>query len=121
MAKKTRNEARLHRHQRVRKKISGTADRPRLCVFRSHSQIYAQIIDDKKGVTLAAASSLDSKIRDAKGKKTKTEKAAEVGKLLADRAKSANINQVVFDRGGYQFIGRVKTLADSARKAGLDF
>ena len=121
MANKSRNKARLHRHQRVRKKISGTAERPRLCVFRSHTQIYAQLIDDDKGVTLAAASSLDANIKDTKGKKTNSEEAADVGKLLAERAKTAKIKLVVFDRGGYQFIGRVKALADSAREAGLDF
>ena len=121
MAKKTRNKARLHRHMRVRKKISGTAEKPRLCVFRSHAQIYAQVIDDDSGVTLAAASSLDADIKDASGKKTKSEKAADVGKLVAERAKTAKIKQVVFDRGGYQFIGRVKALAESAREAGLDF
>jgi large subunit ribosomal protein L18 len=121
MASKTRNEARLHRHRRVRKKISGTSERPRLCVFRSHAEIYAQLIDDLKGVTLASASSLDTEIRDIKDKKTKTEKAAEVGKLLADRAKNVKVKRVVFDRGGYQFMGRVKALAESARKEGLEF
>jgi len=121
MANKSRNKARLHRHQRVRKKISGTAERPRLCVFRSNTQIYAQLIDDDKGVTLAAASSLDAKLKDAKGDKTKSEKAADVGKLLAERAINVKIKQVVFDRGGYQFKGRVKVLADSAREAGLSF
>lgn len=121
MAKKSRNQARLHRHQRVRKKVSGTTERPRLCVFRSLSEIYAQIIDDDRGITLVSASSLDSEIKGIQDKKSKTELAAAVGKLLADRAKSAKITQVVFDRGGYQFIGRVKALADSAREAGLDF
>jgi len=100
----------------IRHRLSGTAERPRLSVFRSNSQIYAQIIDDNKGVTLAAASSL--KIKD---KMTKTEQAAAVGKLIADAAQAAGVQGVVFDRNGYLYHGRVKQLADAAREAGLKF
>lgn len=121
MAKVSRNEARLHRHQRVRKKISGVASRPRLCVFRSLNDIYAQIIDDEKGITLVASSSIDHEIRKQVEEMNKTDQAKAVGKHLAERAKEKNINEVVFDRGGYQYIGRVKALADAAREAGLKF
>jgi len=121
MGKKSRNEARLHRHRRVRKKISGTADRPRLSVFRSLTQISAQIIDDDKGVTLTAASSIDKELRKKVAKMSKTEQAVEVGKLLAQRAKDKKVKEVVFDRGGYRYIGRVKALADAAREEGLVF
>lgn len=121
MAKKSRNQARLRRHLRVRKNISGTAERPRLCVFRSLSEVYAQVIDDSAGNTLVSSSSIEPEIRKKTSKANKTEQAAEVGKLLAERAKEKNIKTVVFDRGGYQFIGRVKALADAAREAGLDF
>ncbi len=121
MAKKSRNQARIKRHKRVRKNITGTAERPRLCVYRSISEIYAQLIDDTAGRTLVASSSIDPDIRERTSKAQKTEQAAEVGKLLAKRAKEKKIKTVVFDRGGYQFIGRVKALADAAREAGLDF
>ncbi len=100
----------------VRTKVSGTAERPRLTVFRSNSQIYAQVIDDTKGVTLASASSLG-----IKDKMTKSEKAAVVGKAVAEAAKKAGISQVVFDRNGYLYHGRVQSLADAAREAGLQF
>ena len=100
----------------IRTKISGTAEKPRLSVFRSNTQIYAQIIDDVKGVTLAAASSLGSK-----DKMTKTEQAAVVGKLIAKNALEAGIKEVVFDRNGYLYHGRVKQLADAAREGGLKF
>ena len=100
----------------IRTKISGTAEQPRLTVFRSNCQIYAQVIDDKQGKTLASASSLA-----IKDKMTKTEKAAEVGKLIAEAAKKAGVEQVVFDRNGYLYHGRVQTLADAAREAGLKF
>ena len=100
----------------IRTKISGTAEKPRLSVFRSNTQIYAQIIDDVKGVTLAAASSLGSK-----DKITKTEQAAVVGKLIAKNALEAGIKEVVFDRNGYLYHGRVKQLADAAREGGLKF
>jgi len=100
MAKKTRNKARLHRHKRVRKNVYGTADRPRLNVFRSLTQISAQIIDDDKGATLVASSSIDHDIRKKISKLSKTEQATEVGKLLAQRAKEKKVKEVVFDRGG---------------------
>ena len=98
----------------IRKKISGPSERPRLAVFRSNKQIYAQVIDDITGNTLASASSVDSK-------GTKTEQASAVGKLIADNAKEAGVDTVVFDRGGFLYHGRVKALADSAREAGLKF
>lgn len=100
----------------VRTKVSGTAERPRLTVFRSNSQIYAQVIDDIKGVTLANASSLG-----IKDKMTKSEKAAQVGKMIAEAAQKAGILEVVFDRNGYLYHGRVQSLADAAREAGLKF
>lgn len=121
MAKKSRNEARLKRHQRVRKNIFGTSDTPRLCVFRSLTDIYAQIIDDEKGETLVSSSSIDKELREKIMKMKKMEQAAEVGKLLGERAKSKKISTVVFDRGGYQYMGRVKALADGARESGLKF
>ena len=100
----------------IRTKVSGTVERPRLTVFRSNSQIYAQVIDDTKGVTLASASSLG-----IKDKMTKSEKAALVGKAIAEAAKKAGVNEVVFDRNGYLYHGRVQSLADAAREAGLQF
>jgi len=104
---------------RVRKIVSGTADRPRMSVFRSNSEIYAQLIDDASGVTLLAASSKAKEIAGATG--TKTEKAALVGKLIAEKAMAAGITNVVFDRNGYLYHGRVKQLADAAREGGLKF
>lgn len=121
MAKVSRSKARLHRHQRVRKNIFGVADKPRLCVYRSLNDIYAQIIDDEKGVTLVSSSSIDHELRTKVAKMTKTEQAVEVGKQIAERAKEKKISEVVFDRGGYQYMGRVKALADAAREAGLKF
>ncbi len=112
------NKARLRRHKRVRGKISGTAERPRLNVFRSSANIYAQIIDDVKGVTLCAASTLDKSFEGKGGNK---EAAKEVGKMIAKRAAEKGITTVVFDRGGYIFHGRVKELADGAREGGLNF
>jgi large subunit ribosomal protein L18 len=112
----TVRQARERRHRRVRKRIFGTADRPRLVVFRSNRGIEAQLVDDVEGKTLAAASWLQLK-KSFKGKKT--EQAAEVGKLLAQNAKKAEIDQAVFDRGGYLYHGRVKALADGAREGGL--
>ena len=109
------NAQRLKRHARVRKTVNGTEARPRLNVFRSNKNIFAQIIDDTKGVTLASASSL--KLENGGN----IEGAKEVGKLIAEAAKNAGINEVVFDRGGYIFTGRVKSLADAARAAGLEF
>lgn len=104
--------------QRIRKSIKGTAQRPRLNVFRSNADIYCQLIDDVKGVTLASASSRE---KGFDGEGTKTEKASKVGKLIGERAKSQNIDSVVFDRSGYLYHGRVKALADGAREAGLKF
>jgi len=121
MANVSRNQSRLHRHQRVRKHISGVAEKPRLCVFRSLNDIYAQIIDDERGITLVSSSSIDHELRKQVEKLNKTEQAVAVGKQLAERAKAKKITQVVFDRGGYQYIGRVKALADAAREAGLKF
>ena len=121
MAKNNRTEARIHRHRRVRKYISGTESRPRLSVFRSLAEIYAQVIDDQAGITLAAASSIDTELREkAKGLK-KSEQAKLVGELVAKRAIDKGIKQVVFDRGGFRYSGRVKALADAAREAGLEF
>jgi len=113
-----RRVARDRRHTRVRKKVHGTAARPRLAVFKSNRYIYAQIIDDEGGRTLAAASSQEKSLRD---KTLNIESAAEVGKLLAERAGAADITTVVFDRGGYPFHGRVKALADAVREAGVRF
>ncbi len=113
-----RNDARLKRHKRVRSKISGTSECPRLNVFRSASNIYAQLIDDVAGVTLASASSLDKEIEGYGGNK---EAAKKVGQLIARRAAEKGISTVVFDRGGYIFHGRVKELAEGAREGGLKF
>ena len=119
MVKKTdRNAERIRRHKRVRRKISGTAECPRLCVFRSNSNIYVQVIDDVKAVTLAQASTLDKEV---KTKHSNKEAAKEVGALIAKRALEKNIKTVVFDRGGYIYHGVVKELADAAREGGLDF
>ena len=119
IAKIDRNKARLKRHLRVRKKIKGTPARPRLSVFRSSKHIYAQIIDDTKGVTLAAASSLDKELGIDNG--GNVEAARKVGELIAKRAKEKGIEAVVFDRGGYVYHGRIQALADAAREAGLQF
>jgi large subunit ribosomal protein L18 len=113
--------ARMRRHERVRSKVVGTPQRPRLNVYRSLNHIYAQIIDDSQGRTLMSISSLDSSLRDSLAKRTKTEQAAEVGKALAERAKQAGITQVVFDRGGYKYHGRIKALAEASREGGLQF
>lgn len=121
MAKKTRYEARKIRHARVRKQIAGTTERPRLNVYRSLSQIYAQVIDDQEGRTLVSASTLDKELRSELEGLTKTEQANAVGKSLAKRAKEIGIGRVVFDRGGYRYTGRVKALADGAREGGLEF
>ena len=118
MATLTKPQARARRHRRIRGKVSGTAERPRLVVFRSNRGIEAQLVDDLEGKTLAAASWLQLK-KSFKG--SKSEQAAEVGKLLAANAKKANLETVVFDRGGYLYHGRVKALADAAREGGLKF
>lgn len=121
MAIATRNQARQKRHERIRKTLSGSSERPRLCVYRSLAEIYAQIIDDDNGVTLVSASTIDAELRDKMKKLKKTEQAAEVGKALAARATAKNVSEVVFDRGGFKYSGRVKALADAAREAGLKF
>lgn len=121
MAKLNRSEARIRRHERVRKYVHGTPDRPRLAVFRSIAEIYAQVIDDEAGVTLASASSVDHELRGSLEGLNKTDQAKKVGQLVAERAKSKGVTQVVFDRGGFKYIGRVKALADAAREAGLVF
>jgi large subunit ribosomal protein L18 len=117
----SRVAARLKRKQRIRKKINGSPERPRLCIFRSARHIYAQVIDDSQGRTLAAVSTLSKEIREKLGGLKKTEAAREVGKLLAARAREKGINQVVFDRNGFLFHGRVKAVAESCREAGLSF
>lgn len=121
MARINRNEARIRRHLRVRKNIQGTPERPRLCVFRSLTNIYVQVIDDEAGTTLASASNIDKALRGKMKGKNKSEQASLVGKTIAERAKEIGITRVVFDRGGYRYIGRVKVLADAAREAGLEF
>lgn len=114
----SRSVGRDRRHRRVRRKVHGTAARPRLAVFRSNRYIYAQVIDDASGHTLAAASSQEADLR---GAPLNVDTAARVGELVATRAKEAGVSAVVFDRGGYKFHGRVKALADAARQAGLEF
>ncbi len=109
------------RHTRVRRRVRGVADRPRLVVFRSLRHMYAQVIDDAEGVTLAAASSLDSEVKARRNGGSKADVAGIVGSLIAERAAGAGINTVVFDRGGYKYHGRVKAVADAARKGGLSF
>jgi len=114
-------QARLKRHRRVRFKVSGTTERPRLCVFRSLNHIYAQVIDDTRRHTIASASSLDPEIKDQLKDKTKKAEAEIVGTLVAKRAKAQGVKELVFDRGGYQYHGRVMALAEAARKTGLKF
>lgn len=113
--------ARLRRHDRVRKKVLGTQKRPRLCVFRSLKHIYAQVLDDDAGLTIASASTLEGSIRSEAETKSKVEAARLVGTVVAERAMERGVTAVVFDRGGYKFHGRVKALADSARETGLEF
>ena len=119
--KRDRNEVRKIRHERVRKKISGTPDRPRLCVFRSNKHIYAQIIDDVAGNTLVAASTVEKDIASQLNECDKKGEAKIVGTVIAERAVKAGIKEVVFDRGGYIYTGRVAELAAGAREGGLDF
>lgn len=121
MAKNTRSAAREKRHLRVRKKVFGTPDRPRLSVFRSVSEVYAQVIDDVEGTTLVSASSIDKELRAKLDGLKKSEQATLVGKTVAERAKAKGIEAVVFDRGGFRYMGRVKALADGAREGGLKF
>ena len=117
--KVSRNEVRKARHQRVRAKVSGTSETPRLNVFRSNSNIFAQIIDDEKGITLVSASSIDKELKLENG--SNIEAAKKVGELIAKRAKKAKISKVTFDRGGYLYHGRVAALAEAARENGLEF
>lgn len=119
--KTCKNKVRIRKHKRIRAKISGTAERPRLCVFRSLSNIYAQIIDDENQTTLVSASSLDSEIKGNVAYGGNKEAASQVGKLVAKRALEKGIETVVFDRGGYIYHGRVLSLAEAAREAGLKF
>ena len=119
MTVKTKEDIRTRIRARIRRRLAGTTGRPRLAVFRSQAHIYAQVIDDGTGRTLAAASSLEPDLRSATG--TKTADAATVGRLVAERARAAGVGQVVFDRAGFRYHGRVKSLADAAREAGLDF
>jgi large subunit ribosomal protein L18 len=121
MNTKTTRLARIRRHERVRSKVTGTTDRPRLTVFRSLNNIYAQVIDDIKGVTLASASTLDAEVTSNLEGKNKKSQAELVGQAIAKRAIEKGIQTVVFDRGGYKYIGRVQALADAARKVGLKF
>jgi large subunit ribosomal protein L18 len=116
-----RREGRIRRHRRVRKKIHGTAARPRLAVFRSNKHIVAQVIDDDAGRTLVAASSVEKTARAASKRGANVESAKAIGKLVAERAKEKGIEAVVFDRGGFHYHGRIKALADAAREAGLKF
>jgi large subunit ribosomal protein L18 len=115
----TRGAARRKRHERIRLHLAGTDGRPRLAVFRSLNHIYAQVIDDTSGRTLAAASTVDKELKGTKS--TKSEEAAVVGRLIAQRAKAAGVERVVFDRAGFRYHGRIKSLADAAREAGLEF
>ncbi len=121
MAKKSRSQARIKRHERVRKDVHGTPERPRLNVFRSVAEIYAQVVDDKAGTTLASASTIDTVLRAKMAGLKKTEQARMVGQAVAERAKEKGITTVVFDRGGFRYMGRVKALAEGARQSGLEF
>ncbi|MCY4639134.1 MAG: 50S ribosomal protein L18 [Chloroflexi bacterium] len=117
-ARQTRRAARLRRHRSIRRRLAGTPQRPRLCVFRSNQHIYAQVIDDEAGRTLAAASDLEEMIR---GQGNKSERARKVGRVLAERARERGLSAVVFDRGGFSYAGRVRALAEAAREEGLVF
>ena len=119
--RRDRKELRRKRHLRVRSKIKGTPERPRLAVYRSEKHIYAQIIDDVAGRTIVSASTVDKELREKLTKTWNQEAAREVGKLIAKRAAEKGIKRIVFDRGGFKFHGRIKSLADAAREAGLDF
>lgn len=118
VSRKDSNKARLKRHARVRAKISGTAERPRLCVYRSNANISAQVIDDDKGITLVSASTLEKGFEGNGGNK---EAAKKIGEIIAERAQAKGITEVVFDRGGYLYHGRVSELANGAREGGLKF
>ena len=116
---KSKQQARSRRHHRVRRNVTGTAERPRLAVFRSNRHVVAQVIDDERGHTLAAASSLESELRG--GATSNRSTASTVGRLVAERARAAGVTKVVFDRGGFLYHGRVAAVADAAREAGLEF
>ena len=121
VSKKSRQEIRVKKHDRLRNRFSGTAERPRLSVFRSNKNMYAQVIDDAAGKTLVAASTVEKDVKAELSKTNDTEAAAYVGKLVAKRALDAGIKEVVFDRGGFLYHGKIKALADAAREAGLKF
>jgi large subunit ribosomal protein L18 len=121
MAEKSRSAARIRRHARVRKQIAGNAQRPRLNVFRSLSEIYVQVIDDQAGNTLVSASTIDHELRPQMKGLNKTDAARLVGKAIAERAKSKGLKMVIFDRGGFRYTGRVKAVAEGAREGGLEF
>jgi large subunit ribosomal protein L18 len=121
MKSNTTRIARIRRHERVRAKVEGSTERPRLCVFRSLNHIYAQVIDDTKGSTLASASTIDPEVSGNLDGKNKKSQAELIGQVIAKRAMEKGVKQVVFDRGGYKYIGRIQALADAARKAGLQF
>jgi large subunit ribosomal protein L18 len=121
MAEKNRTEARIRRHSRVRKGVKGNSQRPRLSIFRSLAEIYAQVIDDQAGQTIASASTIDQELRVKMNGLKKSEQAKLVGKTLAERAKNKGVQMVVFDRGGNKYTGRVKALAEGAREGGLEF
>jgi large subunit ribosomal protein L18 len=121
MLAKSKVESRQGRHERIRKRVIGTKERPRLSVYRSLNHIYAQVIDDRDGRTIVAASSLDSPVKEMEQNKGNSKSAKEVGTLIAKRAQEKGVKSVVFDRGGYLYHGRVKALAEAAREAGLEF
>jgi large subunit ribosomal protein L18 len=118
---KSRNALRVRRHARVRSRVNGRPDRPRLSIFRSLNHVYAQLIDDATGKTIAAASTREKAVAEGLESKSSSAAAEKVGKIIAERAKAAGISSVVFDRGGYKYHGRIKALADAARGAGLEF
>ncbi len=121
VTKKSRTEVRKNKHLRVRNRLSGTAEKPRLAVFRSNSHMYAQIIDDTVGNTLVSASTMDKEVKSTCGRTDNVEAAAQVGSFIAKRALDKGIKTVVFDRGGFLYAGKVKALAEAAREAGLEF
>jgi len=121
LKKVDKNQKRMERHNRIRNKITGTPERPRLNIFKSSKHIYAQVIDDATGTTLVSASTQDKELREKVAELTKQEAAKLVGKTVGERAKEKDINAVVFDRGGYLYHGRVKLLAEGARESGLEF
>ena len=121
VSKESRQEVRAKKHMKIRNRFSGTAERPRLAVFRSNNHMYAQVIDDAEGKTLVSASTVEKKVASELEKTNNVEAAAYLGKVIAERANAAGINEVVFDRGGFIYTGKIKALADAAREAGLVF